>query len=71
MNLDLNQIKSLVESDLVANKLGDPPGNLPAGIVITQQQVWSTADPNIPFTMRDFRDMIAQCIYDYLSDSTS
>jgi hypothetical protein len=71
VNLDLTQIKSLVEKDLFTDKLGSPPLNLPAGVVITQQQVWSTADPNIPFTMRDFRDMIAQCIYDCLSDTTS
>jgi len=71
MTLDLNKIKSLVEYNLTSNNFGNPPGDLPPGFTITKQQVWTMNDVKIPFTTRQMRDMIAQCLYDILTDATS
>lgn len=71
MVLDLNKIRSLVEYNLTSKNFGNPPGNLPPGFTLTKAQVWTTNTSDIPFTTREFRDAIAQCLYDILTDATS
>ena len=70
MELDLTKIKSLVEY-VFATTYG--LGKTPSSAGISQSDAWGqTQDPNsFPFTIREFRDMIAQVLYDILSDATS
>lgn len=78
MQLNLNQIRSIVEKNFIDAGLGAIPenadGSLPQkdGSDMTLQDVWIQEKGNtIPFTLREFRDMVSQCLFDILTDVTS